>query len=177
MRLRKAFSNGSSANIKLSKTQLYEIQYLGGFLGRLLGPLIKTGLPLIKNVLKPVAKSVLIPLGLTAAALATEAAVHKKLFGSAHPLDSASHTKTLKILNEESKMKMIKCIEESALLIKGVSETIQNEAKEQKGRFISTLLGTLGASLLGNLLTGKGAIRVGEDTIRAGKIFYNRVIL
>ena len=54
----------------------------GGFLGRLLGPLLKTGLPLMKNVLKPLAKSVLIPLGLTAAASATDAAIHRKMFGS-----------------------------------------------------------------------------------------------
>ena len=82
-RLRKAFANGSSANIKLSKTQLHKIGQSGGFLGRLLGPLLKTGLPLIGNVLKPLAKSVLIPLGLTAAASATDAAIHKKMFESA----------------------------------------------------------------------------------------------
>ena len=61
-RLRKAFANGLSANIKLSKTQLHNIGQTGGFLSRLLGPLSKTGLPLMKNVLKPLAKSVLIPL-------------------------------------------------------------------------------------------------------------------
>ena len=71
-KLRKAFANNSSANIKLSKTQLHKIGQSGGFLGRLLGPLLKTGLPLMKNVLKPLAKSVLIPLGLTAAASATD---------------------------------------------------------------------------------------------------------
>ena len=78
-RLHKAFANSSSANIKLSKTQLHKIGQSGGFLGRLLGPLLKTGLPLMKNVLKPLAKSVLIPLGLTAAASATDAAIHKKM--------------------------------------------------------------------------------------------------
>ena len=57
--------------------------------------------------------------------------------------------------------------EESGLLIKGVSETMQNEAKEQKGRFLWMLLGTLGASLLGNLLTGERVVRVSKDTIRA----------
>ena len=77
-RLGKAFANGSSANIKLSKTQLHKIGQSGGFLGRLLGPLLKTGLPLIGNVLKPLAKSVLIALGLTAAASATDAVIHKK---------------------------------------------------------------------------------------------------
>ena len=65
-------------------------------------------------------------------------------------------------------MKMVKSLEESGILIKDVRETIKNEAKEQKGGFLGTLLGTLGASLLGNLLTGKGTIRAGEGTVRAG---------
>ena len=76
--LHKAFANNSSADIKLSKTQLSKMIQSGGFLGRLLGPLLKTGLPLIKNVIKPLAKSVLIPLGLTAAASAADAGIHKK---------------------------------------------------------------------------------------------------
>ena len=76
-RLRKDFANGSPANMKLSKTQLHKIGQSGGFLGRLLEPLLKTGLPLIENIFKPVAESVLITLGLTAAA-ATDAAIHKK---------------------------------------------------------------------------------------------------
>ena len=66
-KLRKAFANNLSANIKLSKTQLHKIGQLGGFLGRLLGSLLKPGLPLMKNVFKPFAKSVLIPFGLTSA--------------------------------------------------------------------------------------------------------------
>ena len=74
----KAFANYLSTNIKLSKTQLSKMIQLGGFLGKLLGPLLKTGLPLIKNVIKPLAKSVLIPLGLTAAASAADAGIHKK---------------------------------------------------------------------------------------------------
>ena len=76
--LRKAFVNYLSTDIKLSKTQLSKMIQSGGFLGRLLGPLLKTGLPLIKNVIKPLAKSVLIPLGLTAAASAADAGIHKK---------------------------------------------------------------------------------------------------
>ena len=76
--LRKAFANYLSADIKLSKTQLSKMIQSGGFLGRLLGPLLKTGLPLIKNVIKPLVKSVLIPLGLTAAASAADAGIHKK---------------------------------------------------------------------------------------------------
>ena len=61
---------------------MHKIGQSGGFLGRLLGPLLETGLPLRKNVLKPSAKSVLIPLGLTAAASRTDAAIYKKMFGS-----------------------------------------------------------------------------------------------
>ena len=80
--LRKAFANYSSTGIKLSKTQLSKMIQSGGFLGRLLGPLLKTGLPLIKNVIKPLAKSVLIPLGLTTAASAADAGTHKKISGS-----------------------------------------------------------------------------------------------
>ena len=65
-------------------------------------------------------------------------------------------------------IEIVKSLEDSGLLLKGISETIQNEAKEQKGGFLSMLLGTLGASLLGNLLTGKGINRAGEGIVRAG---------
>ena len=82
--LRKAFANNSSVDIKFSKTQLSKMIQSGGFLGRLLGPLLKTGLPLISNVIKPLAKSVLVPLGLTAAASAADAGIHKKILGSAN---------------------------------------------------------------------------------------------
>ena len=80
--LRKAFANHLSTDIKLSKTQLSKMIQSGGLLGRLLGPLLKTGLPLIKNVIKPLAKSVLIPLGLTAAASAADVGRYKKILGS-----------------------------------------------------------------------------------------------
>ena len=76
--IRKAFANNLSTDVKLSKTQLSNMIQSGGFLGRLLGPLLKTGLPLMKSVIKPLAKSVLIPLGLTAAASAADAVIHKK---------------------------------------------------------------------------------------------------
>ena len=143
-----------------------------GFLGRLLGPLLKTGLPLIKNVIKPLAESVLIPLGLTAAASAAVAGTHKKVLGS-------GNTATLIISNYEINdiIKIVKSLKDSGLLLKGVTETVQNEVKEQKDGFVSILLGTLGASLLGNILTapgingagkGRGINRVGEDVIRAG---------
>ena len=74
--IRKAFANHLLTDIKLSKTQLSKMMQSGGFLGRFLGPLLKTGLPLMKSVTKPLAKSVLIPLGLTAAASAADAGIH-----------------------------------------------------------------------------------------------------
>ena len=76
--IRKVFGKNTSTDIKLSKTQLSKIVQSGGFLGKLLGPLLKTGLPLLKGVIKPLAKSVLILLGLTAAASAADAGIHKK---------------------------------------------------------------------------------------------------
>ena len=75
--LRKAFATHTSTDIKLSKTQLSKMIQLGGFLGRLLGPLLRTGLSLIKNVIQPMAMSVLIPLGLTAGASVADAKIHK----------------------------------------------------------------------------------------------------
>ena len=174
-RLRKTFANGPWANKKSSRTQLHRIRHQKdhsqseGFLGRLLGPFSKTGLPLIGNVLKPLAKSVLISLGLTAVASATDVAIHKKMVGSGHLLNLASRMITLIISNEEINdiIKIIKSLEESGLLIKTVNKTIKNEAKEQKGGFLSMLLGTLGASLLESLLTSKDTIRAGECTIRS----------
>ena len=80
--IREAFSDNSSVDIKFSKTQLSKMIQSEGFLGKLLGPLLKTGLPLIKNVITPLAKSVLIPLGLTTAASAADAGIHKKILGS-----------------------------------------------------------------------------------------------
>ena len=111
LRLRKAFANGSSANIKLSKTQLRKIGKSGRFLGRLLGSLLKTGFSLIGNVLKPLAKSVLIPL--TAAAAATDAAIHKKMFGSG--------VTTLIVSNEEIN-DILKIIKSKILFINKRSE-------------------------------------------------------
>ena len=94
----------------------------GGFLGRLLGPLLKTGLPLIKNVIKSLTKSVLIPLGLTAAASAAHTGIHKKLLGSGHN----NNTTTLIISNNEMKdiIKIVKSLKDSGLLLKGVNKTV-----------------------------------------------------
>ena len=158
--LRKGFANNSSTDIKLSKTQLSKMIRSGGFLGRLLGPLLKTGLPFMKNLIKPLAKSALIPLGLTTSA--ADAGIHKKILGSV--------TTTLIISNNEMEdiIKIVKSLQESGLLLKGVNETIQNEIKEEKGGFLSILLGTLGTSLLGIILAGKTMNRAGEGFIRSG---------
>ena len=95
----------------------------GGFLGSLLGPLLKTGLPIIKNVIKPLVKSVLVPLGLTAAASAADAGIHKKIVGSGHNHPSFT---TLTISNNEMKdiIKIVKSLEDSGFLLKGVTETV-----------------------------------------------------
>ena len=136
--LRKAFADYLSTHIKLSKTQISKMIQSGGFLGRLLGVLLKTRLPLIKNVINPLAKGVLITLGLTAAASAADAGMHKKVTGSRH------NNTTLIILYDEMKdiIKIIKSLEDSGLLLKRVIEAFQNEAREQKGGFLSMSLGT-----------------------------------
>ena len=151
--LRKAFVDKSSTDIKLSKNQISKLIQSRGFLGRLLCPLLKTGLPLIKKVIKPLVKSVLIPLGLTAAASVAAAGIHNKLLGSGRT--------TLIISNDQMKdvIKKVKSLEDLCLLLEGVSQGIQNEAKEKRGGFLSMLLGTLGADLLGNILAGKGINR------------------
>ena len=107
---------------------MHKIGQSGRILGRLLRPLLKTGLPLIGNVIKPLAKSILIPLGLTAAASATDTAIHKKMFGSG--------TTTLTIFSEEMNdiIKIIKSVKESGLLIKGI-KMIKMKQKNQKGDF------------------------------------------
>ena len=150
--IRKAFANNSSVDIKFSKAQLSKIIQSGGFLGKLLGPLSKTGLPLIKSVITQLAKCVLIPLGLRAAASAADDGIHKKILGSFNNTALIISNKDMDDL-----IKIIKSLEDSGLLLEGITESVENEVKEQKGGFLSMLLGTLGASLLGNLKTGKGA--------------------
>ena len=158
-KLRNALNNNSATDIKLSKAQIKKIIQSGGFLGKLLsklaGPLMKVAMPLARNVLAP--------LGLTAAMSAIDGSIRKKIHGSAVKL----------IIEKEDMndiMKIIKALENSGILLKGVTKTIENETKEQKGGFLSMLFGTLGASLLGNLLTGgKGIVRAGDGIVRAGE--------
>ena len=118
-----------STAIKLSNVKISKIIQFRGFLSKPLGPLLKTGLPLIKNVIKPLPKSVLIPLGLTAAASPADAEIQKKILGSG--------TTTLIISNEEMNeiLKIIQTLEDSNILLKGVTKTIKNETKEQKRGF------------------------------------------
>ena len=157
-KLRNAINNNLVTDIKLSKAQIKKLIQSEGFLGKLLsnlvGPLMKVALPL--------AKYVLAPLGFTAAMSAIDGSIQKKIHGSGIKL----------IIEEEDMkdiMKSIEALENSGILLKGVSKTVENETKEQRGAFLSMLLGTLGSSLLGNLLTGgKGIMRAGDGILRAG---------
>ena len=114
------------------------------------------------------AKDVLAPLGITAAASVIDAGIQKKIHGLG--------TTTLTVSNEEMNdiMKIVQALENSNILLKGVTETIKNETKEQKGGFLTMLLAALGASLLGNLLADKGIVRAGsgnnkgKEIVRAG---------
>ena len=149
-KLRNAINNNLATDIKLSKAQIKKIQS-GGFLGKLLsklaGPLMKVAMPLAKNVLAP--------LGLTAAMSAIDGSIRKKIRGDG-----------VKLIIEQEDMndiiKIIEALENSGILLKGVTKTIENETKGQRGGFLGMLLRTLGASLLGNLLSGKGLARAGE---------------
>ena len=153
-----------STDLTLSKARVSKIIQSGGFLGSLLsklaGPLMKVAGPLAKNILAL--------LGITAAASAIDAGIQKKIHGSG--------TTTLIISNKEMNdiMKIVQAFEDSNILLKGVTKTIKIETKEQKGGYLSMLLGTLGANLLGNILTGKGLVRAGSGNkkrkgiVRAG---------
>ena len=118
------------------------------------------------KVAMPLAKNVLAPLGISGAMFAIDGSIKKKMLGSG--------TTTLIISNDEIDdiIKTVKFLENAGILLKGVSETIHHEAKEQRGGFLGMLLGTLGASLLGDVLSkglsDKGVIRAGQGTIRAG---------
>ena len=157
-KLRNAINNNLATDIKLSKAQIKKLIQSGGFLGKLLsklaGPLMKVAMPLAKNVLAP--------LGLTAAMSAIDGGIQKKMRGEGIKL----------IIKQEDMndiMKIIEALENFGILLKGVSKTIENETKEQRGGFLCMLLSTLGASLLGNLLSGKGMMRAGEGIVRAGE--------
>ena len=162
--------NNMSVDIKLSKKQIKALIQSGGFLGSLLGKLAG---PLMK-VAVPLAKVVLAPLGLTAAMSAIDGSIQKKMLG-------CGMNTTLIISNDDLNdiMQIIQALEDSVILLKGLTRSVATQTKEQKGGFLSMLLGTLGASLLGNLLSGrglgeqktqaKGMLRAGEGILRAGE--------
>ena len=113
------------------------------------------------KVALPLAKNVLAPLGLTATMSAIDGSIQKKINGSGVKL----------IIEQEDMndiMKITEALENSGILLKGVSKTVENETKEQRGGFLGMLLGTLGVSLLDNLLTGKVIMRVGDGIVHAG---------
>ena len=114
------------------------------------------------KVAMPLAKNVLAPLRLIATMSAIDGSIQKKIHGSG-----------VKLIIEQEHMndiiKIMEAIENSGILLNGVTKTTENETKEQRGGFLSMLIGTLGASLLGNLLTGKGMMRAGEGIVRAGE--------
>ena len=157
-KLHNATNNNLATNIKLSKAQIKKFIQSGGFLGKLLsklaGPLMKVAMPLAKNALAS--------LGLTAAMPAIDGSIQKKI-----------RSDGVKLVIEQEDMndiiKIIEALENSGILLKGVTKAIENETKEQRGGFLSMLLGTLGASLLGNLLTGKGMMRAGEGAKKIPK--------
>ena len=128
-------------------------------LSKLAGPLMKVAVPLAKNILAP--------LGITAAASAIDAGIQIK-----NTRFWDNNFNNFKRRNDI--MKIVQALEDSNILLKRVTKTIKNETKEQKGRFLSMLLGTLGASLLGNILAGKGIVRAGSGNkkgkgiVRAG---------
>ena len=147
-----AFNNNMSTHLKLSRAYISKIIQSGGFLGSLLsklaGPLMKVAVPLAKNTLAP--------LGKTAAASAIDAGIQNKMHSSG--------TITVIISNKEMSdiMKVVQALEDSNILLKGVTATIKSKTKEQKGEFLSMLLGILGAILLGNLLAGTIIVRDGS---------------
>ena len=143
-KLRNAFNNNTSADLKLSKTPIVKIIQSGGFLGSLLsklaGPFLKVALPFAKNVLAP--------LEITAAASTLDAGIQKKNTWFWNNITNNFNKEMSDI------MKIVQALEDSNILLKGVTKTIKDETKEQKRGFLSMFLGTLRTSLLGNLLTG-----------------------
>ena len=118
-----------------------------------------------EGVLTPLAKTVLLPLGLSAGMSAADSLIQKKIYGSGTVLIISNKE------IEEDIMKMVKSLEESGLLIKGISETFKNETKERKGGFLLMPFGTLAVSKVRSALTGRRVIRADEGTIRAGEDF------
>ena len=157
----KTFTYDLSANMKLSKKHFSKKIHVGEFPGTNIGTLMKAGLPLIKNIIKPLAKSLPVPLRLTAAAPPPDASFLQIIL--------VSRTTPLTISNKEKEdiKKIIRYFEEFDLLIHYVSKRIKNETSEEKGGFLGTLLCRLDTSLLVTMLTRKGVTKTGERVIQA----------
>ena len=140
-----------STDIKLSKTEISKIIPSGGFLDSLLS-----------KIAGPLAINILAPLGITAPTSAIDAGILKKIHGSG--------ATTLIISNEEMNdiLKIVEALEDSNILLKGITKIIENDTKEQNGGFLGMLLGTLGASLLGNMLRAYYGNKEGKGMLRAG---------
>ena len=149
-KLRNAFSNNMPTDLKLSKAQISKILQSGGFLGSLLsklaGPLMKVAILLVKNLL--------VPLGITAVASAIDAGIQKKIH--------CSGTTASNSFKRRNEWHNFQALEDSNILLKGVTKTNKNQTKEQKGVLLSMLIGTLGTSLLQNMLAGKEIVRAGS---------------
>ena len=154
--LRNAFNNYVSTDLKFSKAKISKIIQSGRFLGSLLN---KLACPLMEFAV-PFAKNVLAPLGITTSVSTIDTGIQKQ---TNKQKKHGSGTTTLIISNDEMNdvMKIAQAVEDSNILLKGVTKTIKNKTKEQKGGFLGMLLGTLGASLLGNILARKGIVRAG----------------
>ena len=161
-KLRTAFENNMSTDAKLSKAQISKIIQSVGFLGSLLSKIAGS----LLKVAAPFAETLLTPLGITASSSAIDSGIQKKIHGSG----------TTNLITSKKEMndikKIVQALEYSNLLLKGATKTIENETKEQKAGFLEILLGALGASLLGNMITGKGMLRAvyerGQGMLRAG---------
>ena len=150
-----------SADVKFSKTQITKMSQSGGFLANLM----RFAVPLLKNVVAP--------LGLTAAMSATDAGIQKKIRGYGQGnFDNITLTISTKDMSDI--MEIIKALEDKGIVVQGTTETVSDEINGQRGGFLGMLLGTLGASLLGNMLSGakgRGLFRAGSGIFRAGQDF------
>ena len=163
-KLRNAFNNNISTDLKLLQAQISKRIQSGGFVGSLLSKLAG----LLMKVAAPWTKNILAILGITAAASAIGDGIQKKMRGSGRTTLIVSSEEMNKII------KIVQALKDSNILLKGVTKTIKNKTKEQKRGFLGMLLGTLGASLLGNMVAGKGIVRVasgnekGKGIVRGG---------
>ena len=157
-KLRNAIENNMSTDIKLSKAQIKKIIISGGALGSILGRL----LPNLIKLASPILKNVVASLGLSAAMSGIDGAIQKKIHG---------YGTTVIFSNEEINdlMKIIQAFEDKDILLKGVTKTVKNDINNQKGGAFGMLLGALGVSLLGDLLSGRGVFRSVHGLHRTGE--------